>query len=293
MRKAKVIPVLRYTHVTPNGGEENCPPRIFAKQMCYLKKRGFNTISSKEFANFIKGATLPRKSIMITFDHGFLDNYVYAYPILEKFKTKANFFVYTGLIRDGNIRTHYRSDEILPYCPPNAKCKAIINSGHPENVMMNWNELTFLRDSGLISIESNGHSATRWDQQLNTDGRLSMLEKELELSNSVLKNNLGINCEHLAWPNGYFEPLYLEVAKKKGFKYFYTENAEGVNTTDISCDTIYRITPNYRTFTGFVVHIWLVRHPRLLKLLKKIGLYNFFFPPDVHFEPQETIDIID
>lgn len=83
MRKAKVIPVLRYTHVTPNGGEENCPPRIFAKQMCYLKKRGFNTISSKEFANFIKGATLPRKSIMITFDHGFLDNYVYAYPILE------------------------------------------------------------------------------------------------------------------------------------------------------------------------------------------------------------------
>lgn len=293
MRKAKVIPVLRYTHVTPNGGEENCPPSVFAKQMRYLKRRGFNTISSSEFAEFLQGKALPKKSIMITFDHGFLDNFVYAFPILDKFKTKANFFVYTSFIRDGEARTTYQSDEILPYCPPNEKCKAIINSGHPEIVMMNWDELGYLRDTGLISVESNGHSPTRWDQQLNSEGRLAMLEKELELSNSIIDNKLGINCEHLAWPHGYFEPSYLEVAKEKRFKYFYTENADGVNTTNLNCETIYRITPNYHTLSGFILHIWLVRHPKLLNLLKKLRLYNLFFPRNVHFEPQETIDMID
>jgi hypothetical protein len=42
---------------------------------------------------------VPRKSIVITFDDGYLDNWVYAHPILQKYGMHAVVFVVTGWMR--------------------------------------------------------------------------------------------------------------------------------------------------------------------------------------------------
>ena len=46
-------------------------------------------------AFLLHGTPLPRRSLLITFDDGYLDNYVYAWPILRKYGHKGVVFAVT------------------------------------------------------------------------------------------------------------------------------------------------------------------------------------------------------
>jgi len=73
-------------------------PKHFRKQMRYLKKK-YNVISLKEAVEKIKNyQPLPPYSVAITFDDGYLDNYLNAYPILKKFDIPATIFLTTDYI---------------------------------------------------------------------------------------------------------------------------------------------------------------------------------------------------
>ena len=62
----------------------------FAIMMEYLNKEGYNTISSTDFINWYNNKLeLPKKSVLITFDDGFYEDYYLAYPILKKYNFKA------------------------------------------------------------------------------------------------------------------------------------------------------------------------------------------------------------
>ncbi len=66
----------------------------FKKQMLYFKKQ-YNVISLEDY--FLNRNLQDDKlNIAITFDDGYRNNYLYAYPILEELKIPATFFV-TGL----------------------------------------------------------------------------------------------------------------------------------------------------------------------------------------------------
>ncbi len=47
---------------------------------------------------------LPRKSFMITFDDGYLDNWFRAWPVLKEYNLHTHIFLITGLIGDGKVR---------------------------------------------------------------------------------------------------------------------------------------------------------------------------------------------
>lgn len=78
-------------------------PKEFKKQMLYIKKH-FNVISLNQLIDCSHGKyTLKPNSVMITFDDGYKDNALYAFPVLEELSMPATVFLTTGFIESDTI----------------------------------------------------------------------------------------------------------------------------------------------------------------------------------------------
>jgi len=53
---------------------------------------------------------MPVKAVILTFDDGYLDNYLYADPVLDSFSFKATFNIISGMVGDSEYMTE---EEIL------------------------------------------------------------------------------------------------------------------------------------------------------------------------------------
>jgi peptidoglycan/xylan/chitin deacetylase (PgdA/CDA1 family) len=92
------IPVLLYHHVTD---EKTHLPKltvsteVFDMQLARLKQAGFETITADDLIGYMsgKGAALPAKPVLISFDDGYDDNYFNAFPILKKYGFRATIFM--------------------------------------------------------------------------------------------------------------------------------------------------------------------------------------------------------
>jgi len=63
-------------------------------QMKYLKIKGYKTLNCTELYLWRKGKIkLPKKSVLITFDDGYIGQEKYAMPILKKYNFKATAFI--------------------------------------------------------------------------------------------------------------------------------------------------------------------------------------------------------
>lgn len=75
--------------------------RSFESQMQYLRQN-YEIISLDELLGALQHRkSLPKKAIAITFDDGYRDNYLNAFPILRKYRIPATFFLTTGYIGVG------------------------------------------------------------------------------------------------------------------------------------------------------------------------------------------------
>lgn len=107
------INTLMYHHIQPEeeakkNGQTNLTvsPDFLEKQFQYLQDKKYNVISMENLKNFFDGTEkLPDKPVLLTFDDGYKDNYVYMYPILKKFGYKATIFIPTGLLNNPDYLT--------------------------------------------------------------------------------------------------------------------------------------------------------------------------------------------
>lgn len=112
--KDQTITVLGYHDFTNSSSTNEMQMEIanFEKQMKYLKKHHYKTITLKEMECFInKTCRLPRKSILITMDDGYYSNYELAFPILKKYNFNAVVF-YMGVNYDGENK-NYMNKEVI------------------------------------------------------------------------------------------------------------------------------------------------------------------------------------
>jgi peptidoglycan/xylan/chitin deacetylase (PgdA/CDA1 family) len=97
------VPILMYHHVAdaPQNADAvrrdlSVGPAAFAAQMDYLLLHGYHTISLADLAgHLLKGSPLPSRSVVLTFDDGYDDNYTFAYPILLAHGFSGTFFIIT------------------------------------------------------------------------------------------------------------------------------------------------------------------------------------------------------
>jgi len=82
------VPILLYHHigVSPIDSQYYMPPDKFEEQIKLLHDWKYTSITTEMLIEAItKGAKLPPRPILITFDDGHLDNYTAAFPILQKY----------------------------------------------------------------------------------------------------------------------------------------------------------------------------------------------------------------
>ncbi|MCM8783416.1 MAG: polysaccharide deacetylase family protein [Candidatus Omnitrophica bacterium] len=93
------IPVLLYHSISDNDNLLSVKPDNFKKQVAYLKKANYRIIKLDEFLEIMESRKkIPRKTVVITFDDGYKDNFTYAYPILKECNFPAIIFLITGKV---------------------------------------------------------------------------------------------------------------------------------------------------------------------------------------------------
>lgn len=76
----------------------------FISQMQLLKNKNFNFLSFEDIVQIIgAGSKFPKKSVAVSFDDGFFNNYQIACPILDDLKIPTIFYVCSGLIGKKNL----------------------------------------------------------------------------------------------------------------------------------------------------------------------------------------------
>lgn len=162
----KGIPVLMYHQVNYTKGQLS--PEGFECQMNYLAKEGYHTIFIKEFDHFLKkDIQLPQKTVALTFDDGFLDSWIFVYPILKKYSLKATFFIVTARIKNRKAKCRPNLEDVwmgrcaredLPYIDDSSKIntRCLLKYDGSEE-FISWGEMRAMEDSGLIDIQSHTH----------------------------------------------------------------------------------------------------------------------------------------
>lgn len=72
------------------SGDFVITPQALESDLKYLSEQGYHTVVMADLISFVReGKALPEKPIMITFDDGYYNNYLNAYPLLKKYNMKA------------------------------------------------------------------------------------------------------------------------------------------------------------------------------------------------------------
>lgn len=122
-----------------------CPFQLFESILIMLKRKGYATITFSQLYEYIfEYKPIPDKAIIITFDDGYLDNYVFAYPLLKKYGFCGCIFPSTDFIENGIKRKTI-----------NEQCdiEKLETSGY-----LFWEELIEMEQSGVMEIQCHAQS---------------------------------------------------------------------------------------------------------------------------------------
>lgn len=182
------VPILMYHFIGNNPNPKDTArntlsvsPDKFEAQMDYLSKNGYTPISLDTLYGIYNNQTAaPAKSVVLTFDDGYIDFYTTVFPILRRFNFHAVSFIPTGLIGGG----YY----------------------------MNWNQIKEIASTGLVTFEA--HTVTHANLALLS---FQAALQQLTDSKNVLQAQTGYPVNFIAYPYGASNASIQSAAQKAGF----------------------------------------------------------------------------
>ncbi|MFC1508175.1 polysaccharide deacetylase family protein [Candidatus Omnitrophota bacterium] len=178
-----VVPIVMYHRINNQAelSKLNVSPESFKTQMQFLKKHRYNVVKLEELPDLMKKGALPYKTIAITFDDGYENNYTEAYPVLKEFNIPATIFISPALIGKEDYLT--------------------------------WDQVIELSESGLVSIGS--HTMTHaW-----LPGKATQdLDMEIYDSKRAIESHLRKEVNSFSYPLGGFDRYIREKVINAGYK---------------------------------------------------------------------------
>lgn len=181
--------------------------KIFELQIAYLCNKNYRFINFSDLLEIKKGRKqAPRRGVLIYFDDGFRDVYLYAYPILKKFGARAVIFLTSDFIDQKEADASVRSNAIKKNVELNFESSPIY---------LNWAEADKMKD--VFEFGVHGISHRKFTELTNEE-----LNLEMAYSIKKIKENLSIVPLALSYPKGRFNKDIDDLARKSGFEFRVT-----------------------------------------------------------------------
>lgn len=182
------IAILGYHGVMPkeintSGSKLIVNQEDFEKQLKYLKKHGYKSMTLSEFNCWKnKECKKAHKSVLITFDDGYMDNYLYAFELLKKYDMNAVVF-YVGKNINSN-EGYYMNKETI------------------EKAKVEYPNIEFASHS--YGLHENFGKTYE------------------EVNNDIMKMKDVLDSKYYAYPHGSFTDEYISALKDNGYLLAFT-----------------------------------------------------------------------
>lgn len=182
--KQKGASILMYHSVGDSSILFNVLPTDFKKQMDYLYKHKYRVIKLKNLIEKIKNKEkIEAKTVALTFDDGYKENYGSAFSVLKKYNFPATIFLVSSY-----MGAKFNGLEVL-----------------------NWQEIREMKNSGLIDFGFHSHTHPRNIDNLDKEKFLEEINKSKEILKEI--NPVMV----FAYPRGKFTDKQVSILKQNNF----------------------------------------------------------------------------
>ncbi|MCD6505461.1 polysaccharide deacetylase family protein [Candidatus Poribacteria bacterium] len=181
-------------------------PQQFERQVRYIAER-FTPITFEELGRILDGRSpMPPRPVIVTFDDGYMDNYLQAFPILKRYGVPATFFIPVGFIGTRKVTWW----DLKAFKRKNARQP---REG-PE--FMGWEEIEEMAEWGM---EFGSHTVSHISLAKASDVRI---KDELSASKSEMEHRLGREITAFAYPYGEWDERAVKLVREAGFRFAVT-----------------------------------------------------------------------
>ncbi len=206
---AAEVPIIMYHSVENTEGTYYATPEKFESDIIALKNAGYTPVSFKQVIDFVyNGAELPEKSVVITLDDGYKNNYTTVLPIAEKHGVPVEVFAVAGFVNvHGSAMTWNEAKAFNNSSYGNIGC-------HTYNLHVNPDRY------GVVRNESENYRS--WEH---------IFRNDLDIARGLFTEQLGSNPVTFAYPYGSFSTESEDILREEG--YLLTVTTEpGVNIVE-------------------------------------------------------------
>lgn len=190
--------ILAYHSVSPHRTDMLAVhPDEFAFQLGWLARHGYRSMTLADFCQ--QNIPYGERIVIITFDDGYEDNYVYAWPILNQFGFVATFFLVSNFVGEDMV---YSWDED----------RIITHQKRSWYRLLNWEQIHEMEAAGMEfgSHTRAHHNLTSLDAEHFRD--------EIEKSRVDLARHLG-RIVSFCYPRGDFNDSIMDAVEQAGYQW--------------------------------------------------------------------------
>ena len=286
----KGIPVFLFHHIQND----------FEDYLKIIEKSGFKTYTFSEVWSIISANNkIPLKTLLITIDDGYIDNYIVGFPLLKKYKLKATIFINTAYIGTDDrymnwtqIDEMYKSKLIDFELHSHNHFAIFINNksirSASENDLLNpelqrlykgnlnYGDPVFITGSSYSNkgfIVTDNYIETRDPELLLCETEEQALERirnDISENKKIIKEKLLKDTMFFAWPWGENSDFGKKAIRMAGVKGFVTSR-KGTNSRRLNLDKIYRIEHRNLSQVKFKITLFVCQNLILGKIYKLLS----------------------
>lgn len=250
------------------------------KLVAWLQDRGYEFITPGQLLDYLDGTLDVKKPVWLSFDDGWEANYREVWPVLEKYRVPATFFISTKGIEDGyfwftRARAARRANPSLPigafWEMPNAQRAAAVEAlpvYRGPRMTMTPRQLTEIARSPYVCLANHTD-----DHVICPNCTPQELEREIAACGQKLEQWTGpLDGKVFAYPNGDHVPQNGEVLRKMGCRMACTTEGKYVDKNTDPFRIPRMEIRNQASLPENILHVYGIWVPFFARIKRMLGI---------------------